>query len=76
MIKTTFTDFRKSAKRFFDAVEEGNTVQVSKHGRPVADLVPSKVLQERPLWKRRFEPLVIPGLSLSAEILKDRAKCL
>jgi len=69
---TTFTELRNNAKAFFDAVESGQTVRVFRNGKAVAQIVPIK--EAVPAWKRDFTPLDIKGLSLSAEVLKDRAK--
>lgn len=69
---TTFTELRNNAKAFFDAVEGGQTVRVFRNGKAVAQIVPIK--DAAPAWKRDIEPLDLKGLSLSAEVLKDRAK--
>ena len=73
MRQTTFTELRNQAKTFFDAVERGEVVRVFRNGKPIADIVP--VVSEPPSWKRRAaQPLVIKGVSMSAEILKDRVQ--
>ena len=73
MRQATFTELRNQAKTFFDAVERGEVVRVFRNGKPIADIVP--VGSETPSWKRRVaQPLVIKGVSLSAEILKDRVR--
>lgn len=68
----TFTELRNHAKTYFDAVEKGETVRVYRNGKPVAQIVP--IRGGAPSWKRVAEPLNIKGLSLSREILKDRAE--
>ena len=61
------------ARSFFDAVERGEVVRVFRNGKPIADIVP--VASETPSWKRRTaQPLVVKGVSMSAEILKDRIR--
>lgn len=69
---TTFTELRNNAKAYFDAVEGGQTVRVFRNGKAVAQIVPIKGAV--PAWKRDFAPLDLKSLSLSAEVLKDRAK--
>ena len=71
MIDTTFTEFRKQAKRYFDLVQAGETVRVSRNGSPIADIgpVPAAV----PSWKqRRAEPLRVPGAEIASLIAQDR----
>lgn len=71
MRQTTFTELRNNAKAFFDAVEAGETVRVLRNGKPIADIVP--VPPETPSWKRRSaEPMIVKGLKLSEELLRDR----
>ena len=73
MRQTTFTELRNQAKTFFDAVERGEVVRVFRNGKPIADIVP--VVSEIPSWKRRAaQPLVVKGVSMSAQILKDRVR--
>ncbi len=68
----TFTELRNHAKAYFDAVEKGETVRVYRNGKPIAQITPIRA--GSPTWKRHAEPLNIKGLSLSHEILNDRAK--
>lgn len=70
MQETTFTELRAHAKRFFDAVERGETVRVLRNGKPAAEIFPIRASGVS--WKRGALPLTIKGLSLSSEILKDR----
>ena len=71
MRQAAFTDLRNNAKRYFDFVEAGESVRVLRNGKPIADIVP--IAPELPSWKRRkAQPLVIDGVSLSALILQDR----
>ncbi len=73
MRQTTFTELRNNARSFFDAVERGDVVRVFRKGKPIADIVP--VASETPSWKRHAaQPLVVKGVSMSAEILKDRIR--
>jgi len=67
---TTFTELRNNAKRYFDAVESGDTVRVFRNGKPIAEIVPVRTGVAS--WKRQAVPLTVKGLSLSREILNDR----
>lgn len=71
MRQTTFTELRSQAKAFFDLVEAGESVRVLRNGKPIADIVP--VVADLPSWKRRkAQPLVISGVSVSKAIEQDR----
>ena len=71
MRQAAFTDLRNNAKLYFDFVEAGESVRVLRNGKPIADIIP--IAPELPSWKRRkAQPLVINGASLSALILQDR----
>ncbi len=66
----TFTDLRNHAKKYFDEVERGDELEVYRHGKPIALLVPIRRRGDR--W-RTSEPLELDGkVSLSAAILADR----
>ena len=71
MKQTTFTELRAHAKQYFDLVEAGETVRVLRNGKPIADILP--VQPETPSWKRRkAQPLVLDGVSISRMILEER----
>ena len=71
MIDATFTEFRKQAKRYFDLVQAGETVRVSRNGSPIADIGP--VSAAVPSWKRRHAaPLRVPGAEIASLIAQDR----
>lgn len=55
------SEFRANASAMIDLVERGETVRISRHGKPVAELVPLKVDMPAkiPSWKRPIEPLHI-----------------
>lgn len=72
MTTTTFTEFRKNARTFFDEVKKGKKVRILRRGKPIADLVPPSDSKATRSWKRNALRLVIKGVSLSDEILKDR----
>ncbi len=71
MTTTTFSNFRKKAAYYFNQVEHGKHVQVTRHGHVIAEVVP-RIRTERKSWKNSALPLVVPGLSLSRELLKNR----
>jgi prevent-host-death family protein len=53
------SEFRAQTAAMLDLVEQGETVRIMRHGKPVADLVP--VAQAAPArvphWKLPIEPL-------------------
>jgi prevent-host-death family protein len=70
MKSVTFSELRNNAKKYFDTVERGETLEVFRHGKPVAILMPAgSVGRSR---TREVSPLRIPGVSLSRAILKER----
>jgi prevent-host-death family protein len=71
MKQVTFTELRNHAKTYFDFAERGETIRVLRNGKPIADIVP--VMADLPSWKRRkAQPLVIGGESVSRLILEER----
>jgi len=73
MKTVTFSQLRNNAKKYFDAVEQGETVEVYRHGKPIALLTP--VLREPVLtrWKTAH-PIKISGVSASKIIIEGRKK--
>ena len=75
MKQATFTEVRNHAKQYFDMVASGESVRVLRNGKPIADIVP--IVAELPSWKRRkAQPLVLDGVSISCMILEDRQSSL
>lgn len=70
MTTVTFSELRNNAKKYFDKVERGQTIEVYRNGKPVATLAPIK--RSRPHRWAEPTPLKIPGASLSEAILADR----
>ncbi len=70
MRTVTFTELRNNARRFFDMVESGETLQVTRHGRPSAIISPAR--EGRMDRWRSASPLDLGGVSLSRAILEDR----
>ncbi|EJL85602.1 prevent-host-death family protein [Polaromonas sp. CF318] len=70
------SEFRANASAMIDLVEQGETVRILRHGKPVAELVPLKAEDDAakvPNWKKPFEPVVLPpGVSLSQAVLDER----
>lgn len=72
MRETTVAELRKHTREYFDSVEQGEVIRVLRHGRAIAEILP--IRRDEPSWKRPLDRLVVPGLSLAQEILKDRAE--
>ena len=71
MKQATFTELRSHAKQYFDIVETGESIRITRNGKPIADIVP--IAAELPSWKRRdVQPLLLDGVSLSKMILDER----
>ena len=72
MKTVNFTEFRQKAAAYFDAVEHGETVRVLRHGKPVAEIVPTLFDENELSWKQPGLRLSIKGASLSRAILQER----
>ena len=85
LVKTGYTwreaiplsEFRANTAAMIDLVERGETVRILRHGKPVADLVPTKPQAEQkvPRWKLPIEPLNIKwpeGMSGAKMIIEER----
>jgi len=72
MKMVTFTDFRQNAASYFDAVEQGETIKVLRHGKPIAEIVPASNEERIFSWKQPGLRLSVKGVYLSREILKER----
>jgi prevent-host-death family protein len=73
MKQVSFTEFRRNAASLFDSVEQGETIVVLRHGKPIAEVVPVLPPDHILSWKRPGIRLAAArGLSLSKEILKER----
>ena len=71
MRTVSFTDFRNNASSFLDLVEQGEEVQIQRHGKVVARLVPPGSPPE-PAWKKPGLKLITKAPSLSKAVLEDR----
>jgi len=73
MRSITFTEFRKNASSFISKVENGESIQLIRHGRPVAEFRPIKDDDKMlPAWKQPGLRLAIEGASLTQAILQER----
>ena len=71
MKQATFTEVRNHAKQYFDLVAAGESVRVLRNGKPIADIVP--IAADLPSWKRRkAQPLMLDGVSVSRMIIEER----
>ncbi|MCJ7504331.1 MAG: type II toxin-antitoxin system Phd/YefM family antitoxin [Acidobacteriia bacterium] len=68
----TFTEFRKNASEVLDLVEKGETIRVLRHGKGIAKIVPARLREAKPAWKRPGLRLVVAGASLSKAVLEER----
>ena len=71
------SEFRANASAMIDLVEQGETVRILRHGKPVAELVPLKAdaAEKMPSWKRLIEPLRVvrpDGKTGSQLIIEER----
>ena len=71
MKTVSFTDFRNNASSFLDLVEKGEEVEIQRHGKVVARLVPP-VSRQQASWKKPGLKLVTKAPSLSKAVLEDR----
>lgn len=71
MKEISFTEFRKHASEILGDVERGESVDILRHGRVIARIVPADE-HRIPSWKRPREVLAIKGVSLSKTILEER----
>ncbi len=72
MQTTTFTEFRNNASHYLDLAEQGESIVIIRHGKPVAELKPIDSQKKIPSWKTAGLNLSVPGVSLSDEIIKQR----
>jgi len=72
MKSVSFTEFRKKASKVLDLVEKGETVQLTRHGKAIAKIVPVETRKSTPAWKRPGLRLAISGASLSKAVLEER----
>ena len=74
MQELPLSEFRANASSVLDRVQQGQTVRILRHGKPVADLVPVREVEydRLPNWKQAFAPVQLPpGVSLSQAALEQ-----
>ncbi len=75
MTTVTLTEFRSHASGMLTRVEQGETLVVLRHGRPIAEVSPVRKKESgQPSWKRQALRLSTKGAGLSSAILEDRAR--
>ena len=73
MTTITLTDFRSHASGMLTRVENGETLVVLRHGRPIAEVSPISDNQyTQPSWKKPALRLSTKGAGLSSAILGER----
>ena len=73
MTTVRFTEFRRNASDLLTRVEKGETLMVTRHGRPIAEITPIAGAETGvPSWKRPGLRLAVKGVNLSSTIIKER----
>lgn len=75
MKTVTLTEFRSHASGMLTQVENGETLLVLRHGRPIAEVSP--VVDQKkaqPSWKGPALRLSTKGTGLSSAILEERKR--
>ena len=74
MRTTTYSEFRRHARRYLDAVQSGETIRLTRRGQPIADIVPAREDAASSGSRRPALLKEIPGLCLSRMILDERSE--
>ena len=73
MKTVSLTEFRSHASSMLTEVENGETLIVLRHGRPIAEVSPVADHSDRQLsWKKPALRLSTKGAGLTSAILEDR----
>ena len=72
MKRVNFTDFRENASSYLDDVEDGKSIQISRHGKVIAEIVPPSDTSGLPAWKKDGLQLTTKGAGLSQAIIEER----
>lgn len=67
-----FSELRARCKLIFDRVESGERVLVTRHGRPIAEIIPYEETLLPCGWKRNVKKIKIKGESISNTVIKER----
>ncbi|HCL27584.1 MAG TPA: type II toxin-antitoxin system prevent-host-death family antitoxin [Candidatus Latescibacteria bacterium] len=75
MKTVTLTEFRSNASGMLRLVENGETLRILRHGRPVADVSPVREeTDSQPSWKSPALRLTATGPGLSSAIVEERKR--
>ena len=75
MKTVTLTEFRSHASGMLTEVENGETIIVLRHGRPIAEVCPVRSDHNpQPSWKTPALRLSTTGPGLGAAILEERER--
>lgn len=73
MKTVTSTEFRRHASALLTEVEQGETVVILRHSKPIAEVIPySGQAEQLPAWKQPGIKLEYSGAELSTAILAER----
>ena len=73
MKSVSLTQFRANASELFTEVENGQTILVLRHGRPVAEVSPVRGRTgQQPAWQKPGLRLVATGAGLAEAIMSER----
>lgn len=78
MLTMPLSEFRANTSAMIDLVEQGETVQILRHGKPVAELVPARAGvgagQKLPSWKRAIQAVqYASGAAPSGAVMQERS---
>lgn len=77
MKTVAFTDFRQQASNFLTEVEQGETLIIIRHGKPIAEISPFRDKSDKlPSWKQPGLRLQLKGSALTEAILAERQSSL
>ncbi len=68
----SISEFRANTAAVLTRVENGEAVEIQRHGKTVARIVPVDAEKAVPHWKKPRAKVVMQGRPLSDTILKDR----
>jgi len=72
MVTVSYSEFRADPDKYLEAVERGETLEVSREGKPVAIVSPAR-RSAKDYWKQRKPlPIRLEGPSLTEVLLKER----
>ena len=74
MRSVSFTEFRKNSSAYFNEVEKGETLRITRHGHVIAEIIPATDVEGPPSWKRPGLRLAVRGAALSDVILEERRR--